>query len=125
MVTNFELVREFHDRFERPIPARPLLPDRATAGLRLSLILEEARELNDALAQYDMVGIADALCDLLYVTYGAGLDFGINLDACFAEVHRSNMTKLGADGRPIVRKDGKILKGPAYDPPHLERILEA
>lgn len=91
--------------------------------LRLKLIMEEARELEDALAAQDLVAIADALGDLAYVTYGAALTFGINLDEVVAEIHRSNMTKLGLDGKPILRDDGKVLKGPNYSPPCLAPII--
>ncbi len=92
--------------------------------LRYDLIREELLELREALDNKDIVGVADALTDILYVTYGAGHAFGINLDKCFAEVQRSNMSKLGEDGRPIYRDDGKVLKGPKYSPPDLESIIK-
>jgi predicted HAD superfamily Cof-like phosphohydrolase len=95
----------------------------SVAELRYELIREELEEMREALDSKDMVGIADALSDLLYVVYGAGHSFGINLDACFNEVHRSNMSKLGADGKPIYREDGKVLKGPDYSEPDLKKIL--
>jgi predicted HAD superfamily Cof-like phosphohydrolase len=91
--------------------------------LRLRLIEEEAQELADAFLALNLVTIADALGDLVYVTFGAALTFGIDLDAVLAEIHRSNMTKLGRDGRPVIRSDGKILKGPDYSPPRLEPII--
>jgi predicted HAD superfamily Cof-like phosphohydrolase len=87
------------------------------------LIAEELKELREALRDKDIVEVADALTDILYVTYGAGLAFGIDLDKCFAEVQRSNMTKLGEDGKPIYREDGKIKKGPNYEDPDLKTIL--
>ncbi len=91
--------------------------------LRLKLIMEEAHELEDALAAQNLVAVADALGDLAYVTFGAALTFGIDLDEVIAEIHRSNMTKLGPDGRPILRDDGKVLKGSNYSPPCLEPII--
>ncbi len=89
------------------------------------MIDEEAAEFRDALAAGDIVGVADAIADLLYVVYGAALTFGIPVRAVFAEVHRSNMTKLGDDGIPLYREDGKVLKGPNFSPPNLLPILTA
>ena len=100
------------------------MPDRKTAMLRLKLILEEYEELETAVEEQHLVGIADALTDILYVTYGAGHAFGINLDECFEEVHESNMSKLGPDGNPIYRDDGKVMKGPDYRKPDLRKILK-
>jgi predicted HAD superfamily Cof-like phosphohydrolase len=87
------------------------------------LIEEELNELKEAIANDDLVEVADALADLLYVVYGAGAAFGINLDACFHEVHSSNMSKLGEDGKPIYREDGKVMKGPNFREPALRDIL--
>ena len=113
------------EAFGQRVEVEPTWPDFDTRELRLELIAEELDELSDAVADRNMVDIADALTDLLYVIYGAGHTFGIDLDECFQEVHRSNMSKLGPDGRPIKREDGKILKGPKYFHPDLEGILGA
>ena len=105
--------------------SRPTLPDVDLAELRLDLIQEELDELAQAVIDQDIVEIADALTDILYVTYGAGHAFGIDLDTCFTEVHRSNMSKLGIDGKPIYRQDGKVLKGRGYTPPQLAKIIQS
>ena len=123
--TNFELVGDFMEAFGQDVQLEPTWPDFSTRELRLELIAEELDELSDAVADRDMVQIADALTDLLYVVYGAGHTFGIDLDECFQEVHSSNMSKLGEDGRPIHREDGKVMKGPNYFEPDLEAILGA
>lgn len=122
--TNFELVENFMNSFGQEIKDEPEIPDWNTCALRLDLITEEVRELEVALANEDIVGIADALTDILYVVYGTGHAFGIDLDACFEEVHRSNMSKLGREGEPIYREDGKVLKGPDYSDPDLGSILK-
>lgn len=122
--TNFEFVENFMNAFGQEVKSAPEIPDWNTCALRLDLIREEVEELEVALANQDIVGIADALTDILYVTYGAGHSFGIDLDACFEEVHRSNMSKLGPNGEAIYREDGKVLKGPDYFDPDLESILE-
>lgn len=106
--------------FGQATPAIPDFPDPATVELRIELIEEELEELTHAIAMKDLVGVADALTDILYVTYGAGVAFGIDLDECFDEVHSSNMSKLDEEGRPIYREDGKVLKGPFYRPPNLK-----
>ena len=123
--TNFELVGDFMEAFGQDVQFEPTWPDFNTRELRLELIQEELDELSDAVADRDMIQIADALTDLLYVVYGAGHTFGIDLDECFQEVHSSNMSKLGDDGRPIHREDGKVMKGPNYFEPDLENILGA
>ena len=123
--TNFELVGDFMEAFGQDVQFEPTWPDFNTRELRIELIQEELEELSDAVADRDMVQIADALTDLLYVVYGAGHSFGIDLDECFQEVHASNMSKLGEDGRPIYRDDGKVLKGPSFFEPDLEGILGA
>ena len=105
--------------------SKPTLPDNNLAYLRLDLIQEEVDELQVALERKDIVEIADALTDILYVTYGAGHAFGIPLNECFEEVHRSNMSKLGIDGKPIYREDGKVLKGRGYTPPQLAKIIQS
>tara|TARA_R100001443_G_scaffold102087_1_gene110158 strand:- start:22488 stop:22892 length:405 start_codon:yes stop_codon:yes gene_type:complete len=124
-VSNFELVGDFMEAFGQKVELDPTWPDFDTRELRLELIAEELDELSDAVADRDMIQIADALTDLLYVVYGAGHAFGIDLDECFQEVHSSNMSKLGPDGRPIYREDGKVLKGPKFFEPDLENILGA
>ena len=122
-MTNFTEVGKFMQTFGQEVQTSPKIPKYATQMLRLSLILEEYTELEDAVAEGHMEGIADALTDILYVTYGAGHAFGIDLDKCFEEVQRSNMSKLGADGKPIYRDDGKIMKGPNYSEPDLRKVL--
>ena len=123
--SNFEKVGDFMEAFGQRVEREPTWPDFNTRELRLELIQEELDELSDAVADRDMIQIADALTDLLYVVYGAGHAFGLDLDECFEEVHRSNMSKLGENGRPIHREDGKVLKGPGYFEPDLEGILGA
>jgi predicted HAD superfamily Cof-like phosphohydrolase len=122
-MTNFNMVREFMDVFGQEVKDTPKLPKRSVQALRVKLIAEELKELREALKDKDIVEVADALTDILYVTYGAGLAFGIDLDKCFAEVQRSNMTKLGENGKPLYREDGKIKKGPNYEDPDLKTIL--
>ena len=122
-MTNFTEVGKFMETFGQEVQTSPKIPKYATQMLRLSLILEEYTELEDAIAEVHMKVIADALTDILYVTYGAGHAFGIDLDKCFEEVQRSNMSKLGADGKPIYRDDGKIMKGPNYSEPDLRKVL--
>lgn len=121
--TNFELVGDFMEVFGQIVELDPRMPDSDTMDLRVSLIEEELDELKEAIANDDIVEVADALTDLLYVIYGAGHSFGIDLDECFAEVHGSNMSKLGADGQPIYREDGKVLKGANYYAPNLKSVL--
>ena len=121
--TNFELVGDFMQAFGQSVEYEPTWPDFNTRELRIDLIEEELDELKVAIETRDMVEIADALTDILYVVYGAGHTFGIDLDDCFDEVHASNMSKLGADGRPVYRDDGKVLKGPGFFAPDLESIL--
>lgn len=124
-MTNFDKVRNFHLIFQRPIRTVPTLPSMEERMLRLELIEEETDEFNAALRKGDLVAAADALGDLLYVTYGACVEFGIDADKVLAEIHRSNMTKLDADGKAILREDGKVLKGPNYEPPNLKAVLKA
>ena len=121
--TNFELAGDFMNAFGQAVLDTPTLPSAHLAKLRLELIREEFEELTIATNAMDIVEIADALTDILYVVYGAGHAFGIDLDECYQEVHRSNMSKLGADGKPIYREDGKILKGPDYFHPNLADII--
>jgi predicted HAD superfamily Cof-like phosphohydrolase len=121
--THYEQVKEFHEAFGVTNRDNPGFPDLKTRLLRIALIEEELEELINAEAQGDLVEVADALCDLDYVINGMALQYGINLDVCFAEVHASNMSKLGADGKPILREDGKVLKGPGYFRPNLSPLL--
>ena len=113
-MTNFEKVGLFMKTFGQEVKNRPSLSSEKINNLRISLIEEELKELKDALFNKDIKEIADALTDILYVTYGAGHAFGINLDDCFSEVQKSNMSKLGNDGKPIYNEHGKVMKGPNY-----------
>lgn len=123
MRTNNELVQDFMWIFGQTVRRELGWPGMDVAALRVDLIDEELNELREATGKQDLVGIADALTDLLYVVYGAGHAYGINLDDCFAEVHRSNMSKLDEESQPIYREDGKVLKGPNYIPPDLGQII--
>ena len=121
--TNFELVEDFMEAMGQDVNVVPTFPEEDIQRLRLDLIEEELDELHYAIDNKDMVEIADALGDLLYVVYGAGHAFGIDLDECFKEIHASNMSKLGPDGKPIKREDGKVLKPDTFFPPDLKSIL--
>ena len=123
MRTNNELVQDFMWIFGQTVRRELGWPGMNVAALRVDLIDEELNELREATGKQDLVGIADALTDLLYVVYGAGHAYGINLDDCFAELHRSNMSKLDDESQPIYREDGKVLKGPNYSPPDLGQII--
>ena len=123
--TTYQLVREFHDAFRVPGLQKAAFPDTSRRELRMALIKEELKELEEAEQAGDIVEVADALSDLSYVIAGMALEYGIDLDACIAEVHRSNMSKLGEDGSPIYREDGKVLKGPNFFKPDLRVILSA
>jgi len=119
-------VGEFHRSYELPMRTSPTTDVGSDQiDLRLALIEEEVAELRQSAVDGDLVGIADALADIVYVAYGTAHVYGIALDAVLDEVHASNMTKLGADGRPVRRSDGKVLKGPAYRPPAVEAVLSA
>jgi hypothetical protein len=130
-VTPYQAVRAFHEAYGLDMrePGEPIdfshenLEDARLFNLRNELNHEEFRELQGAWEGEDLVEYVDAVCDLIYVLAGSLVSFGVDLDACFAEVHRSNMSKLGEDGKPIVRDDGKILKGPNYTPPDLRSII--
>ena len=122
-MTNFDKVKTFMDIFGQEVLHKPTLPKNSVATLRLALIDEEVQELRDALEAQDIVEIADALTDILYVVYGAGHAFGIPLDECFDEVQRSNMSKLGENGVPIYDTNGKVMKGPNYSGPKLSPII--
>ena len=123
-MSNFTDVKNFMETFGQEVKMKPEWPDIETQKLRVELIVEELSELEDANEEKDLVAVADALTDILYVTYGAGHAYGIDLDACFKEVQRSNMSKLGEDGEPIYREDGKVLKGPNFSEPDLKSILQ-
>ena len=122
-MTNFEKVGLFMTTFGQEVKTKPSLSSEKINSLRINLIEEELDELQMAVDNQDMVEVADALTDLLYVVYGAGHAFGIDLDECFAEVHRSNLSKLGPDFKPIKREDGKVMKPDTYSPPNLKMVL--
>ena len=122
-MTNFESVRKFMETFGQEIKEKDGFPDHKIVSLRYDLIREELDELKDALGNKDLKEVADALTDILYVTYGAGHAFGINLDKCFEEVQNSNMSKLGLDGKPIYNEKGKVMKGPKYFEPNLRKFI--
>ena len=106
------------------IRAKPQFPDDKTMQLRFDLIKEELNELEQAMKTKDLKEVADALTDILYVAYGAGCAYGIDLDKCFKEVQRANMSKLGRDGKPIYNEKGKVMKGPDYLEPNLKPFVE-
>ena len=122
-MSNFDDVKIFMETYDQEIKQKSEFPNEKIVKLRLELIKEELKELNDAIDNKNIVEVADALTDILYVTYGAGHSFGINLDKCFAEVQRSNMSKLGKDGKPIYNDSGKVMKGPNYSEPNLKQFL--
>ena len=122
-MTNFEKVKQFMQTFGQEVKTKASFSDEKTNQLRLDLISEELEELKNAMASKDLLEVADALTDILYVTYGAGHAFGINLDKCFHEVQNSNMSKLGSDGKPIYNDSGKVMKGPDYFKPDLSKFL--
>ena len=123
-MSNFEDVKKFMQTFGQIIRTKPQFPDEKTMKLRLDLIKEELNELEEAMKTKNLKEIADALTDILYVTYGAGYAYGINLDKCFQEVQRANMSKLGNDGKPIFNEKGKVMKGPNYSAPDLKKFVE-
>ena len=122
-MTNFEKVKEFMNTFGQEVKNNPEFPDKKIVELRKKLIDEEFNELKEAIDDNNIIEVADALTDILVVTDGAGVSFGINLDKCFEEVHRSNMSKLSEDGKPIYNEYGKVMKGPNYSPPNLKKFL--
>ena len=122
-MTNFKSVRKFMETFGQEIKEKAAFPEEKITSLRYDLIREELEELKDAIEKKDMKEVADALTDILYVTYGAGHSFGIDLDKCFQEVQNSNMSKLGSDGKPIYDDKGKVMKGPNYFKPDLIKFL--
>ena len=122
-MSNFERVRKFMETFGQEVKKKAEFPNDKITSLRLNLIKEELGELKDAIEKKDIKEVADALTDILYVTYGAGHAFGIDLDKCFAEVQSSNMSKLGSDGKPIYNEKGKFMKGPNYFKPNLNKFV--
>jgi len=122
-MTNFQMVGEFMKAFGQEVKVDARIPEENIQTLRYELIREELEELLEGQNKRNLIEIADALTDLLYVVYGAGHSYGIDLDACFKEVQRSNMSKLGSDGNPIYRQDGKVMKGPNFSEPNLGSIL--
>jgi predicted HAD superfamily Cof-like phosphohydrolase len=117
-------VGRFHQAFGLPLASRPTVDiPAALAKLRVDLLVEEVGEFADATTARDIVGIADALADILFVAYGAAVTYGIDLDAALREVHRSNMSKLDEHGKPVYREDGKVLKSALYTPPDISRVL--
>ena len=123
-MTNFEKVGNFMKTFGQEVKKSSSFSSEKVNKLRLSLIKEELDELTEAMNKKDLVEVADALTDILYVTYGAGHAFGINLDKCFDEVQNSNMSKLDNNGRPIYNDNGKVMKGPNYFKPDLSKFIK-
>ena len=122
-MTNFEKVRLFMQTYGQEVKDKAEFSDAKTNKLRIDLIKEELEELTEAMQDENLIEVADALTDILYVTYGAGHAFGIDLDKCFEEVQNSNMSKLGKDGKPIYNEAGKVMKGPNYFKPDLSKYL--
>ena len=122
-MSNFESVRKFMKTFGQEVKEKAGFPNDKIISLRYDLIKEELDELKEAMVNRDIKEVADALTDILYVTYGAGHAFGINLDNCFKEVQNSNMSKLGGDGQPIYNDKGKVMKGPNYFKPNLNKFV--
>ena len=123
-MTNFEKVGVFMKTFNQDVKNSSSLSTDKINTLRISLINEELEELKQAISKKNLIEVADALTDILYVTYGAGHAFGINLDNCFEEVQKSNMSKLGKDGKPIFNESGKVMKGPDYFKPDLSKFIK-
>ena len=122
-MSNFFKVKEFMQKFKQEVKSKPSFPDNNIIKLRINLIKEELLELEEALNEKNIEETADALTDILYVTYGAGHAFGIDLDKCFDEVQKSNMSKLDKFGNPIYNDQGKVMKGPLYFKPNFKKIL--
>ena len=122
-MTNFKSVKKFMETFGQETKEKASFPNDKITSLRYDLIKEELDELKAAIDKRDIKEVADALTDILYVTYGAGHAFGIDLDKCFEEVQNSNMSKLGSDGKPIYNDKGKVMKGPNYFKPNLGKFV--
>jgi len=123
-MTNFSDVKKFMETFGQEVKKKAEFPSDKITKLRYDLIKEELDEFEEALKSKDLKEVADSLTDILYVTYGAGHAFGIDLDKCFDEVQRSNMSKLGEDGKPIYNENGKVMKGPKYFEPNLKKFVD-
>ena len=123
-MTNFQKVKTFMQTFGQEVKIEPSFSTEKINDLRYNLIKEELEELKEAISKKDLLEVADALTDILYVTYGAGHAFGIDLDSCFEEVQNSNMSKLGEDGKPIWNDSGKVMKGPNYYKPDLSKFIK-
>jgi predicted HAD superfamily Cof-like phosphohydrolase len=123
-MSNFNKVKVFMETFGQEVKSKASFPDQKIQNLRYDLIKEELDELKVALDQKNLKEVADALTDILYVTYGAGHAFGIDLDKCFTEVQNSNMSKLDENGKPIYNENGKVMKGPNYFQPNLQKFIE-
>ena len=123
-MSNFEDVKTFMETFGQMVRTKPQFPDEKTMQLRYDLIKEEFNELELAMKTKNLKEVADALTDILYVTYGAGYAYGIDLDKCFKEVQKANMSKLGTDGKPIYNDRGKVMKGPNYSEPNLKQFVK-
>jgi predicted HAD superfamily Cof-like phosphohydrolase len=123
-MSNFQSVKNFMQTFGQEVKIKAEFPNKKIIQLRYELIKEELEELNQAIKNKDIIEVADALTDILYVTYGAGHAFGVDLDKCFDEVQQSNMSKLGPDGKPIYNESGKVMKGPNYFKPNLNKFLK-
>jgi len=123
-MSNFQSVKKFMQTFGQEVKDKAEFPNEKIVQLRYDLIKEELDELNQAIKDRDIKEVADAFTDILYVTYGAGHAFGIDLDKCFDEVQKSNMSKLGSDGKPIYNESGKVMKGPNYFKPDINKFLK-
>ena len=122
-MSNFKKVKTFMETFGQEVKTKPSFSTDKINSLRYDLIKEELEELKEAMENKDLLEVADALTDILYVTYGAGHAFGIDLDKCFEEVQSSNMSKIGEDGKPIYNESGKVMKGPKYFKPDLSKFI--
>ena len=123
-MSNFNKVKTFMNTYGQDVKEKAEFPENKIVQLRIDLIEEELNELKEAIKNKDIVEVADALTDILYVTYGAGHAFGINLDKCFEEVQKSNMSKLDENGKPIYNDSGKVMKGPKYFKPDLKKFVD-
>jgi predicted HAD superfamily Cof-like phosphohydrolase len=123
-MSNFQSVKKFMQTFDQEVKNKAEFPNEKVVKLRVDLIKEELDELGQAIKDKDIKEVADALTDILYVTYGAGHAFGIDLDKCFEEVQQSNMSKIGMNGKPIYNENGKVMKGPNYFKPDLNKFLK-
>ena len=123
-MTNFTDVKKFMETFGQEVKTKAEFPSEKIVKLRYELIREELDEFEEAIKTKNLKEVADSLTDILYVTYGAGIAFGLDLDKCFREVQRSNISKLGEDGKPIYNESGKVMKGPKYFEPDLKKFIK-